>query len=604
MIGQSEASPHKTFFIAVVVLMFIVFVGRLLQLQFIYQDEYGKKSAENSIRSIAHDPIRGYLFDRNGMLIVDNRPSYTVTITPSEFQTIKIGYLADLLQLDTSFIQERITKGKLFNRFAPIKIKRDISFQELSALEENRLQLPGVDYQIESKRYYPTMAKAPHLFGYVKEVSDQQITETPNTYRPGDIVGATGLEAKYEHDLRGQKGVEFITVNARGELLGAYNDGKNDLPPNEGNDLFLALDARLQSFAESLMTNKRGAIIAIDPDDGGVLALVSKPDYDLTQFGSVTPINVWKALNTDEAKPLFNRATLTRYPPGSTFKMVLAAAALQEGVINPTWGVNCSGVFQYGNKAFKDHIPHNYTGMIESIQRSCNVYYYQLMLKTGFGKWTEYGTAFGFGSATGIDILEENSGLLPSEEYYDRVYGKGRWTQGYLVSLSIGQGEVGVTPLQMACYVATLGNKGKFHTPHVVRKIRDKSSGRIINTPIETRVISLSDNVWYLIREGMKRAVNSAGGTALTARVPGIDVAGKTGTAQNPHGNDHAWFIGFAPFDHPKIAICVLVENAGFGGVAAAPIAGLCIEQYLFGSIIRKTLPQPPTITEEQALQD
>ncbi|HTK81040.1 MAG TPA: penicillin-binding protein 2 [Bacteroidota bacterium] len=594
MAQDSERSPRRRLFVVLISIMALVFLGRLLQLQFLYQDVYGKKSEENSIRPIAHDPIRGYMYDRNGSLIVDNRPSYTVTLTPFEVTLKTINYLSDILQLDTSFIKERLRKGIIYNRFAPIKLKRDITFRELSAIEEHRGELPGVDYQIESKRFYPTSAKAPHLFGYVKEVSDQQIADNPD-YRPGDITGATGLEAKYEQDLRGKKGYEFITVNARGELLGAYNNGQNDVPPKEGNDLYLALDAKLQAYAESLMTEKRGAVVAIDPDNGGVLAIVSKPDYDLTMFGSVTPVDVWNALNTDESKPLFNRATLTRYPPGSTFKMVLAAAALQEGVISPAWSVNCNGVFHYGNKIFKDHIPHGTTNFVESIQRSCNVYYYQVMLKVGLEKWSEYGAEFGFGSPTGIDIFEENPGLLPSEDYYDRTYGKGRWTQGYLVSLAIGQGEVGVSPLQMACYAATLGNKGEYFTPHVVQKIRDKVSGQMFDVPTESRQVSLSDNTWNLIREGMRRAVNVVGGTALTARVPGIEVSGKTGTAQNPHGKDHAWFIGFAPFDHPRIAICVLVENAGFGGVAAAPIAGACIEQYLFGKVTKRGPGGPVT---------
>jgi penicillin-binding protein 2 len=582
-----ESSSRKTFFLVIIGIMFLVFVGRLLQLQFLYQDVYGKKSEENSIRPIARDPVRGYMFDRNGLLIVDNRPSYTVTITPAEFRSSNIEYLSGILQLDTAFIRERVRKGKLYNRFAPIKVKRDIDFQTLSLIEENRSKLPGVDYQVESKRYYPANAKAAHLFGYTKEVTDVQVSENPNDYRPGDIIGATGIEAKYDSYLRGEKGFEFITVNARGEMLGAYNEGRSDIAPKEGSDLTLCLDAGLQAFAESLMTGKRGAVVAIDPDDGGILALVSKPDYDLTMFGGITPPDVWNALNTDDAKPFFNRATLTRYPPGSTFKMVLAAAALQEGVINSGWGVNCTGAFHYGTKIFKDHLSHGPTNIIESIQRSCNVYYYQLMLKTGLEVWSQYGEEFGFGSPTGIDIMEENRGLLPSEEYYNRVYGKGKWTQGYLVSLGIGQGELGVSPLQMACYVAALGNKGKYHTPHVVQKIREKESQAVQEIETETRTITLTDQVWSLVREGMRRCVNVSGGTALTARVPGVEVAGKTGTAQNPHGKDHAWFIGFAPFDHPKIAICVLVENAGFGGVAAAPVAGLCIEKYLYHAIIR-----------------
>ncbi|HUN65994.1 MAG TPA: penicillin-binding protein 2 [Bacteroidota bacterium] len=596
----SDFTSRKNIFFKGLTILFLILLGRLIQLQILYQDVYGKKSEENSIRPIARDPIRGYIYDRKGTLLVDNRPSYTVTITPSEFNEKTLPELARLLQMDTTTIRERLRRGRIYNRFAPTKIKRDIDFPTLTALEEHRDKFPGVDYQVETKRFYPTKAKATHLFGYTKEVSDQQIIESNGEYHPGDLIGATGLEAAYERYLRGQKGYEFLTVNARGQTIGAYNDGKTDIRVKEGDDLYLAIDGDLQALAESLLTGRRGAIVAIDPNDGGVLALASKPDYDLTQFGGVTPVNVWNALLNDSTRPMFNRATMTRYPPGSTFKMILASAALQEGIIPPTWRIQCEGSFHYGNRVFKDHIAHGSTDPIESIQRSCNVFYYQLMLKTGLEHWTHYGEEYGFGRPTGIDILEETSGLLPSEEYFDRVYGKGRWTQGYLVSLAIGQGEVGVSPLQMACYAAALGTRGIYHQPHVVEKIRDKETGQLQEVKTETRTIQLDDWVWDIIHEGMYRCVNMPGGTALTARVRNVRVAGKTGTAQNPHGKDHAWFIGFAPEEHPTIAICVLVENAGFGGVVSAPIAAMCIEQYLYGELIRNSQKQTFVLTKEE----
>ncbi len=601
-----EPSSRKFVFLTVLGLLFIIAVGRLIQLQILYQDVYGKKSEENSIRPIAQDPIRGYFYDRHGKLLVDNRPSYTVTITPSEFRESTIPALAQLLQIDTAYIWDKLRKGRIYNRFAPAKVKRDIDFQTLTSLEEHRDKFPGVDYQIETKRFYPTKAKATHLFGYIKEISDQQLQEMGTDYRPGDLIGATGLEAAYEKYLRGRKGYEFLTVNAKGQTLGAFNEGKNDIPVKEGADLILAIDGDLQALAESLLTGRRGAIVAVDPNDGGVLALASKPDYDLTQFGGVTPVNVWNSLLNDSTRPMFNRATMTRYPPGSTFKMVLASAALQEGIISPHWRIQCNGSFRFGTRVFKDHQAHGSTDPIESIQRSCNVFYYQVMLKTGFELWTHYGEEYGFGQPTGIDILEETSGLLPSQDYFDRIYGKGRWTQGYLVSLAIGQGELGVSPLQMACYAAALGTRGIYHRPHVVEKIRDKSTGQIQEISTETKTIHLDDWVWDIIHEGMYRCVNEPGGTALTARVRGVRVAGKTGTAQNPHGKDHAWFIGFAPEDHPVIAICVLIENSGFGGVVAAPIASMCIEQYLYGELIRNSQKQMFVLTkdDEKALED
>lgn len=594
----------KNIFYIVLAVLFLIFTARLIQLQFLFQEEYGLISKENSIRTVSIMPIRGYIYDRNGILIVDNRPSYSITVTPAEFDMKNIELLSSILLLDKQEILDRIARGKKYNRFAPTRIKRDVDFQTLSLVEEYAERLPGVAYQIESKRYYPTKAKAAHLFGYTKEISDKQLLEKGSYYKQGDIIGATGVEGGYEKFLRGEKGYQLITVDAKGKIVGHFNDGKSDIPPVEGNELELTIDAGVQALAESLLTGKRGAVVAIDPTDGGIIALVSKPDFDLDWFSGVTPPEIWKQLNTDDARPLYNRATLTSYPPGSTFKMLLAAAALDKGIINENWRINCTGSFKFGNKVFKDLHAHGSTNVVEAIQRSCNVFFYQLMLKTGFETWTYYGREFGFGSPTGIDIMEENSGLLPSVEYYDRRYGKNKWTQGYLVSLGIGQGEVGVSPLQLAGYAMVLANEGKYYEPRVVSNIKNKENDIVQKITSKMRELKLSKSTWQLIREGLYRAVNVPGGTGGAAKVPGIAVAGKTGTAQNPHGKDHAWFIGFAPFENPKIAICVLVENSGYGGVFAAPIARQCIEKYIYGEIIRNKISQQPIITEVMDIKD
>lgn len=587
---------RKNFFYGVVLLVALVYLVRLVQLQVVYEDEYGKKSEENSLRPIVLNPLRGYVYDRNGTLVVDNRPSYTVTVTPAEFDPSTLGYLAGILKADTALIAERITKGAAANRFAPARVMRDVDFPTLAFIEEHADRLPGVGLVVESKRNYPTGAKAAHLFGYTTEVSDAKLQENPDEYKPGDQIGVSGLEEQYERYLRGRKGYSFITVNARGESQGRYNGGASDIPVTEGDDLYLNIDARTQAVAESLMADKRGAVVAIDPNTGGVLAIVSKPDYDLSLFGGVTPAELWTALNSDPAKPLFNRATQTRYPPGSTIKMMVAAAALEEHVVSPAWGVNCTGVFQYGSRGFKDLHVHGYTGFAESIQKSCNVFYYQLMLKVGFDRWTRFGQEFGLGRPTGIDIGMENSGLLPSSQYFDRVYGRGKWTQGYLVSLAIGQGELGVSPVQMASYVGAIATKGDWRTPTVVSRIRRKETGDWVENQVRTRRIELAPSVWNTIHHGMALCVNSPGGTASLAKVPGVTVAGKTGTSQNPHGKDHAWFVGFAPADDPKIAIAVLVENSGYGGVFAAPVASRCIEQYLSGSVTRPMVPDTTAV--------
>ncbi len=590
------SSKRRNIILAVLAAGFLVLVFRLYQLQYIYRDEYGRKSEENSIRRIVKEPIRGYMFDRKGRLLVDNRPSYTVMVTPIDFDQRMMPVLSQVLEMDPSVILEKVKKARQSSPFTPVRLKRDVDFPTLSVLEEYETRFPGIEIQTESKRAYVTRAHASHLLGYAKEISDWQLEKLGPYYQQGDLVGSVGLEADYEDVLRGEKGYDFISQNSRGQVIGTFNNGKNDIPPRDGFDLHLCIDADVQALAESLMTGHRGAVVALDPNTGGVLALVSEPDYDLSSFSGVTPPDVWNGLNNDEAKPLFNRATLTRYPPGSTFKMLLACAALENGVIDEGYRIECHGAFRFGNKIFKDLHVHGSTNVVEAIQRSCNVFFYQLILKVGLDRWDEYAHDFGFGEPTKIDILEENPGLVPSEQYYDRVYGKGKWTQGYLVSLGIGQGELGVTPLQMADYAAMLGTKGEFHQPHVVEYIEDKTNHHIDSVQSASRRLQLSEKTWELVREGMRRCVMSPGGTGGAARIPGIEVGGKTGTAENPHGKDHAWFIGFAPFDHPKIAICVLVENAGYGGSYAAPIAGLCMEQYLYGEIIRyqqRTAPAP-----------
>jgi penicillin-binding protein 2 len=579
---------------AVVLVIFGILILRLYQLQLLYHGELDKKSEENSVRALIREPIRGYMFDRNGKLIVDVGPSYSITLAPFEFDKATFPMLSSLLKIDSLTLEERITRARTYSPFLPSRIRRDVDIRTLALIEEHLPVLRGISYEIESKRVYPTAVHASHLFGYRREISDAQLAQLSEYYRQGDLVGIAGLEARYEPLLRGEKGYEFVSVNARGQIIGSFEDGKRDVTPREGSDLLLSIDIGLQAFAESLMThsNYGGAIVAMDPANGGILALVSKPDFDPSVLSGVTPAELWSQLQNDPAKPLFNRASLTRYPPGSTFKMVLAAAALQEGVIDENYRIRCTGGFRFGDRVFKDLHVHGSVNMVEAIQRSCNVFFYQLILKVGFDKWTEYGHRFGFGQATGTDTGEETAGLLPSPAYYDTRYGKGRWTQGFLISLAIGQGEVGVSPLQMARYAAALANGGTLVQPHAVQFVRNKSTNKIEEVPHTSSAVGLSPHVMALIREGMQRVVHAPGGTGGLARIPGVISGGKTGTAENPHGEDHAWYVGFAPFESPKIAVAVMLENSGFGGAKAAPVAGLLMEKYLYGQL-RRNLPRP-----------
>ena len=598
-IEEIGAGSRRRVLIVVVLLAFTLLFIRLYQLQLLYHTEFGKKSEENSVRTIVKEPVRGYIFDRAGRLVVDVGPSFSITVIPASFDTNNLAFLSSLLQIDSQTLQERINRGRSYSRFSPVRVKRDVDLKTLVAVEENLFLLPGVSYEAESKRIYSLNVRAPHLLGYCKEISDVQLAKLGAVYRQGDIIGSTGLEASYETFLRGEKGYEFISVNSKGQLLGSLEDGIRDIPSKEGFDLNLSIDFSLQALAESLMTNYRGAIVAIDPNNGGVLALVSKPDFDPSVFSGVTTAETWAKLNTDPEKPLFNRATMTRYPPGSIFKMLVAAAALQEGIIDQRSRIICKGAFRFGNRVFRDHV-HGSTNVIEAIQHSCNVFFYQLILKLGLDKLTAYGKQFGLGQPTGFDISEETAGLIPSIAYYDRVYGKGKWTQGYLVSLGIGQGEIGVSPLQMACYIAALANGGTLHQPHAVSSIYNKRTNRLDVIDHKMKHVEISAPLIKIIREGMRRVVEEPGGTGGLARIPGVISAGKTGTAENPHGEDHSWYVGFAPFDDPKIAVAVLLENAGFGGTKAAPVAGMVMEKYLFGELRRNLyLPTPKTSLQD-----
>ena len=593
-IEEIGAPSRKRVLTIIIVVAFVFLLLRLYQLQLLFHTEFGKKSDENSVRTVVKEPVRGYMFDRNGRLVVDVGPAYSITITPASFNPGTLSFLSSLLQMEPSAIQERLNRGRIYSQFSPVRIKRDIDFKTLASVEENLFQLPGVAYEIESKRIYPFQVRAPHLLGYCKEITDAQLAKAGSAYQQGDIIGSSGLEASYETFLRGEKGFEFISVNSKGQLLGPLDGGRRDVLSKEGFDLNLSVDLGLQMLAESLMTNYRGALVAIDPNDGGVLALVSKPDFDPSVFSGVTSVEVWNQLNNDPDKLLFNRATMTRYPPGSTFKMLIAAAALEEGIIDEHYRITCTGAFRFGNKIFKDLHVHGSVNVVEAIQHSCNVFFYQLILKIGLDNLYKYGKRFGFGQPTGFDIGEETSGILPSTEYYNRVYGKGKWTQGYLVSLGVGQGEVGVSPMQMARYAALLANGGTLLQPHAVNSIRNKRTNSLDVIGHKESFAGIDSSVMRLIREGMRRVVEAPGGTGGMARIPGIFSGGKTGTAENPHGAAHAWYIGFAPFDHPKIAIAVMLENAGFGGTKAAPIAGKMMQKYIFGDLPLKANSRLP----------
>lgn len=578
-----DLSKRKNFYYIFSLIIVLIIAGRLVQLQLINPEKFDKDAERNSVKTIITTPARGLIFDRNGKLLVDNKPSYSVTVVKKEFDTNNIPIVCSLLGIEEQYLRSELKEIEGTNRFIPTRVQRDVDFRVISFIEENRELLKGIDYSIDPIRLYPTDFRGSHTIGYTKEISESMLKKQQGDYyKQGDLIGTTGLEAGYENYLRGEKGFEFILQDNKGREVGPLNDGKNDVKAISGYDLILSVDAEVQKFAEKLLEGRTGGIVAIDPTNGEIICMVSKPDYDLNNFSGKLKPEIWTALNTDKKNPLFNRATQTRYPPGSTYKMVSALASLQEGILKTNSTIPCEGSFRYGNKVFGDHGAFGSITIPTAIEHSSNVFFYKLVLRIGLDNWNKYGQMLGFGHKTGIDIPEETKGLLPSTEYYNKRYGPKGWTEGYVVSLGIGQGELGVSPLQMALYTSILANSGTYNQPHLVRSLKNPVTGEITPVQYKKHEVAIDKDYFKVIQKGMYLVVNG-NGTARSIRTSDVSIAGKTGTAQNPHGQDHSWFIAYAPADDPKIAICVMVENAGFGATVAAPIAQRIILKYLLG---------------------
>jgi penicillin-binding protein 2 len=573
-----DSNIRKKILSLIVVGAFAMLVIQLFNMQIVQNELYNEKSAENSIKGIVQTPLRGVFYDRNYKLLVNNKPAFTLLITPSNYDKKLDHVIETVLNAEPGTISKILKNNSIYSKYIPIRIQRDVNFNVVAWVEENAEKLPGVSYMVELERAYEDSVNGSHMYGYTKEVGKKLLDED-HFYEMGDFTGYTGIEKTYEKLLRGEKGIKYILVDSKRKEIGKFNEGINDKNSIKGDDLVLSIDADIQKIAEDGFKDKKGALVAIEPKTGEILAFVSAPEYNLNDFTTVTSKDIWSELNNNPDKPLFNRATLSANPPGSTFKMLAAIAALDEGIITTQTTFYCGGGFNFG-RFFKCHGGnHGSLNVIHAIEHSCNSFFYQLILRIGLDKWSEYGKRFGFGQKTGIDISEERPGILPSTDYYNNRYGKNGWTKGFIVSLGIGQGELSVTPLQLANYVSLIANNGKSFTPHLVKGYLDANKKLVpFKFPeIDTKV---SQNTFDIVKEGMFLVVNGAG-TATFVKLPDVNVAGKTGTAQNPHGKDHAWFVGFAPYEDPKIAVAVFVENAGFGATWAAPIAKAVIREYM-----------------------
>jgi penicillin-binding protein 2 len=598
--SRTELRQRKYVYTAIVVIFFVILYIGFFQIQVAGSERYYEMSLDNSIRQLKEYPERGIIRDITGRILVDNRPSFIVSVIPRQLSAETLFRLAAILKEDQESIKEKI-RGKY--TFRPVIIMRDLDYQTVVTLEEQRLDLPGVLLEVESKRYYADGVNSPHLFGYVGEVSQSE-AESRKDLDPGEMVGKSGIELKYDSNLRGTKGVRFVKVDAEGRDLGTFDPDRN-IHAVPGMDLYLTLDYKFQQFAESLMVGNRGAIIALDVRDGSVLTFVSKPDYDPRLLTGKISADVWNTLQSDSSNPMYNRVIQSRYPPGSTYKLVAAIAALQEKIITPEWKAYCPGYFRLGRKVVHcwNAKGHGEIKLLQAIKGSCNVYFFKLGLEIGLETWAEYSKKLFFGEPTGIDLPNESDGLVPTVEYFNRVYGPNGWTKGNLANLAIGQGELLTTPIQMAQLAMILANKGVVHRPHIAAYLLDRKTNRKSEFPVQTSYVTgISDDVYDLVRAGMKMVVD--GGTGWRGRVPGIEVAGKTGTAQNPHGDDHAWFIAFAPYENPTIAIAVIVENAGHGGTVAAPMAEKCMEYYFYGKILPRAVAKKDTTAVADSMEN
>ncbi len=573
----------------VLVFVFLIFFGRLIQLQVLNYDKYTPISERNSIRQEVVNPARGLIIDRNGNLLVSNEPSFTITITPMDFNMESIPLLANITGLEIDEVEERVMTARRYSRFRTSRLFTDVSFEVFSNIQENIWQLPGIGHEVEGKRSYPSGARLAHAMGYLAEVTREEL-QNSDRYRLGDRIGRSGLERSYEPFLRGQSGNRLITVDARGQALGPFDGGFQDLNPERGTDVFTTIDADLQKLAEKLLVGKSGGVVALDPNTGGILAIASAPDFEIERLSGRLDRSYWADVNSNPDRPLFNRSVSSVQPPGSTLKPIMGLIGLETGIITPETRVYCSGGYQRG-RFYRCLRVHGHQTVAQAIETSCNTFFYalidQLVNRFGLNKWAEMLRSFGIGEMNGIDIPGENRGLVPDSSWYDRNFGVRRWGLGDLISLGIGQGAMGSSPLQMAVSTAALVNGGYRVEPHIVSSLRYEDGSTEFFPRERQRIPWFNRDHLASIHTGMRRSITETNSGNYFANVRDVEIAGKTGTAQNPHGQNHGWFISYAPADDPQVVIAVLLEGAGYGSVSAAPLASLMFEQYFLGEIRR-----------------
>ena len=577
--------------IAVVCVVGLIYIVRLFSLQII-NESYKHSSESNVQRHLIQYPSRGKIYDRKGELLVYNEASYDLMVIPRQAKNIDTLSLCKLLNISKADYIERMTKAKKYSWYKPSIFFGQITKEEHGPIAEVLYNYHGFYLQTRIVRNY-TQPIAAHILGEIGEVSRNDL-KSDKYYKQGDYIGKSGIEKYYENELRGKKGIKVVLVDVHNLEKGSYRDGIYDTLPIPGRDIQLGIDAELQAYGEHLMQNKIGSIVALDPKTGQILALVTSPTYDPNLLvGRVRGKN-YSAMLQDTLKPLVNRAISGTYPPGSTFKMVNGLIALQSNSISPRTKFICRGTETTPIKC--THFHASQVDLANAIENSCNPYFWEAYratlqnpqfanIKEGYDYWYNLVRLMGFGSTFKTDIPFEVSGNIPTSQFFDKLY-NGVWNAMTVRSLGIGQGEILVTPLQLANFAAIVGNEGYYYPPHFIKSFYNDTLP--IDSHLSTRIeTGIKPQYFKEIKSGMRQVFEGEHGTARWSKIKGIEAAGKTGTAENPHGDDHSIFIAFAPVDDPQIAIAVIVENAGFGSTYAAPIASLMMEKYIRGTTDR-----------------
>ena len=596
---------RKFVIVGIVLTIVFVFIGRLFSLQ-ILNDDYKKHADSNAFLDKTVYPSRGVMYDRNGKLLVSNQPAYDVMVCMRNVKDLDTLAFCQSLGITREFFDKRMADVKNrrlnpgYSSYTDQLFLGQLTAEEFAMFQEQLYKFAGFSIQRRTIRQYEYPV-AGHLFGDLGEVSKNDIAKD-EYYVRGDFIGKQGIESYYEKQLRGEKGKEVLLRDAYGRIKGKYMDGAMDMAPVSGKNLTLSLDIELQALAERLLQNKIGSVVAIEPSTGEVLCMASSPTFDPQLLAGRKRGENHRLLSQDKQKPLLNRAIMGTYPPGSTFKTSQALTYLQEGIITPTTQFPCALGFRFKGLHLGCHAHSSPIALSPSLATSCNSYYcwglYRMIGDEKYGspqaaltRWKDHMVAMGFGYRLGIDLPGEARGFIPNAAFYDKWYNK-RWNGLTIISISIGQGEVTLTPLQIANLGATIANRGYYITPHIVKEVQGEVLDSLYSTPKYTMV---EKKHYETVVQGMREAVLN--GTCTAANLPDIEVCGKTGTAQN-RGKDHSAFMGFAPMNDPKIAVAVYVENGGFGAVYGVPIGALIMEQYLTGTLSEASVKKAKDIQQ------